>query len=238
MLTINNIRVFIGKNTTPCRVFWGLMYTLYFIVGWVSFYSTKMCSNYMSLVERGNKSKITMHAVLGLGVYGLLVILVVPLVYILHQTIKEIVENAKRVLGTDAVVGIYRFLASITFPILSACMSSFLQDTPSSLWTFIGILGSMYCLIIGYVNPRDYGLLDGFFALGMGILLNMNNNIGKYAVVATLGVSSVISKEIAVHHKKVDGKKGDKKAHGSNFSRSVKLQVVWWYHLDEKTWSL
>ncbi|KAG8363133.1 hypothetical protein BUALT_BualtUnG0001000 [Buddleja alternifolia] len=232
MMTINIIQTFIRKNMTPCRVFWGFMYTLYFMVGWVSFYYTKMCNDYMCLIEWANKSKITilsMHVFLGLGVYGLL-ILVVPLVYLLHQAIKEIVENAKRVWGTDVVVAIYKFLVASTFPILSLCMSSFFRDTPS-LWTCIGIVGSMYCLFICYVNPDDYGLSDGFFALGMAILLNLNNNIGKYVILAILGVSLAISKEIAAH-KKLDDKKGAKKAQvlkpsikSANNSFSVKMVV-------------
>lgn len=183
-----------------CRIFWGFMYTVFFILGWVSFYNTKICIDIVRVVTEGEKSKIfalTTYVALGLVVYCLLLV-DFPLISLIYKVLTKRVNDAELILGVEVVNAGCKFLTTIIFPILCACMGEIFEDE-ASLRTSIGILGSLLCLLVCHANPADYGLSDAFLSIWLGVFLTLSHTLEKCVVLIIIGVSMNISKEVEVH---------------------------------------
>lgn len=145
------------------------------------------------------KAEMSIYVALGFVVYWLL-FLVIPLAYLIHQSIKERVASVKLVFGASIANAVFKFLATSTFPIFSICMGNVFQDA-ASLRMCVALVGSLVCLLMYYSNPNGYGISYAFLGIWLGVLVHLKDPLEKYMVLIIIGVSQYISKEDAVQER-------------------------------------
>ncbi|KAL7116499.1 hypothetical protein ACP275_03G008500 [Erythranthe tilingii] len=194
MAQTNKLIVFVRKNFTPCRLLRGFMYSLFFMLACVSFYSTKTCTG-IYFRMKGGVGATSVYIACCLLVYCLLPFLALSLMRRMHHPIKERIDSAIAFYGDFLVALLLNFLTTTTYPLICIYLDYLLQG--AALWSCIGLLGSMFSLLTLYLNPEYNGLHDSFFGLCVGVLVNLKKkSFEQYLLLYITILSMFISRKL------------------------------------------
>lgn len=170
-----SIRGFTSENMTGCRMLWCCIYTIFFTTGWVSFYSTEFCTQVLMAKSTNVVRTRSIYAATGFVVYWLLFLIVALARHVLHQIMKERVKRLEAVDGEIRVdaLAVFLYLMSVTFPMFCHIMKCVLLVQGAALWSWLGLVGAVYCLFVFYNNPDDYGL-DEACASCSGVVVSLD----------------------------------------------------------------